>query len=128
MDRNKSPSKNPHSKWGFFFVDLASPLHDTSLQYRKIYPKSPMLPVRKFEMEFLHTKKWWGNKPPCPSWKSKEREDYIQTSKIKLLKYGSPTFQIPATEKYHKKEYKIRKKKISPEEGIFEILESWERE
>lgn len=57
--RLKTPLKNPHLKWGFFFIDLASPLHETSLLDRKLYQKSPMLPVRKFETKSFHRMKRW---------------------------------------------------------------------
>lgn len=54
MDTDKPPLKNPHSKWGFFFIDLAFPLHDSLISIRYLYPYQAMLPVRKIEMKSFH--------------------------------------------------------------------------
>ncbi len=69
IDRDKSPFEKSPRKWGFFFVGLAFPRHDSFLWKRKLYPYRPTLPVRKFEIELFHKEKVLENKSPYSHWK-----------------------------------------------------------
>ena len=63
--------------WGFFFVDLAFPLHDSLSSRVYHYTDWAMLPVWKFYAVSFHGMKRVRSKTPCSSWKNKEPRQYM---------------------------------------------------